>query len=372
MRNSFALINLKNLKFNYLNLRKKVSPSKFLAVVKADAYGHGAIEVAKYLSSLTPKPEYFGIALIEEGVELRKSGLKEPILVFDVISNSSLKLASKFDLTITISRKSDFSLLTNYFKKYKSSKKIKAHIKINTGMNRLGIRWDENLSELLKFYSFGKVDIEGIYTHFATSDIPNDSFAKVQLKRFNELILKILNNNIKPGIVHAANSGAILNIPDSYFDMVRAGISLYGYKPDLSSLETVELKPVMSLHSKVASVNYINRGESVSYGQKFFAKNKTKIASVSFGYADGYSRGLTNKAKAIIKNKFYNQVGTVTMDRIMFEVKNDNICENDEVILLGSKNNLIFDVWDWSKILNTIPYEITCNISKRVPRLYKK
>jgi alanine racemase len=372
MRNSFALINLKNLKFNYLNLRKKVNPAKFLAVVKADAYGHGAIEVAKYLSSLKPKPEYFGVALIEEGVELRKAGLKEPILVFDVISNSSLKLASQFDLTITISRKSDFSLLNKYFKKDKSSKKIKAHIKINTGMNRLGIRWDEDLNEIIKFYSLSKVDIDGIYTHFATSDIPNDSFARIQLNRFNDFILKIRNNKLNTGILHAANSGAILNMPESYFDMVRAGISLYGYKPDLSSLETVKLKPVMSLHSKVASINYIKRGESVSYGQRFFAKNKTKIASVSFGYADGYSRGLTNKAKAIIKNKFYNQVGIVTMDRIMFEVKDDNIFENDEVILLGSQKNLIFDGWDWSKILNTIPYEITCNISKRVPRFYKK
>ncbi len=372
MRNSFALINLKNLKSNYLNLRKKVSPSKLLAVVKADAYGHGAVEVSKYLSFLDPKPDYFGVALYEEAVELRNSGIEEPILVFDVINSESLKLAEEYDLTITICRNSDFDLIRKYLKKLSLRKKLQAHIKINTGMNRLGIRWDDNFSELSKYFVLKGLTISGIYTHFATSDIPSNQFANLQLERFNKFLDKIHNQKINPGIIHAANSGAILNMPQSYFDMVRAGISLYGYKPDLTSLDTVKLKPVMSLYSKVASIITIKKGESVSYGQKFFAKNKTKIASVSFGYADGYSRGLTNKSKAIIRNKFYNQVGIVTMDRIMFEVKNDKISVDDEVILLGNKKNLRFDAWDWSKLLNTIPYEITCNISKRVPRLFKK
>lgn len=371
MRNSFALINLKNLRFNYLNLRKKVKPANFLAVVKADAYGHGAIEVSKFLTTLKPKPDYFGVALIEEAIELREAGIVEPILVFDVIDFETLHLAEKYDLTLTISHKSDLEIFKKYQKQISSSKKIKAHIKINTGMNRLGIRWDENESELLKFYSINNIDITGIYTHFATSDIPKCSFAKMQLDRFKKVLEKLNQKKLNLGIIHAANSGAILNMPEAYFDMVRAGISLYGYKPDLKSIDSVELKPVMSLISKVASVNNINKGESVSYGQKYFASKKTKIASVSFGYADGYSRNLTNKSKAIIKNKFYKQVGIVTMDRIMFEVSNDKISKGDQIILLGEKNNLKFDAWDWSKILNTIPYEITCSISKRVPRIYK-
>lgn len=371
MRNSFAQINLKNLKFNYINLRKKVNPAKFLAVVKADAYGHGAVEIAKYLSSLKPKPEYFGVALIEEAIELREAGINEPILVFDVIDNQSLQLAKEFDLTVTLSRDNDYEIIKKFFNKNKSNKTIKAHIKINTGMNRLGIRWDVQISEIIKFYSFDKLDINGIYTHFATSDIPKNSFAQLQLKRFNDIISKLYSSKIELGIIHSANSGAILNMPNSYFDMVRAGISLYGYKPDLSSLDSVKLKPVMSIISEVASVNRIIKGESVSYGQKYFAKGNTNIVSVSFGYADGYSRGLTNKIKAIIKNKSYNQVGIVTMDRIMFDVGKDKISVGDVVILLGEKNNIKIDAWDWSKTLNTIPYEITCNISKRVPRVYK-
>ncbi len=371
MRNSFALINLKNLKFNYLNLRNKVKPAKFLAVVKADAYGHGAIEVSKFLASLNPKPDYFGVALFEEGIELRESGITEPILVFDVLTLDSLQLAYNYDLTITISHKADFDILKKFFKLASPSKKLNAHIKINSGMNRLGIRWDEKITELLKFYSLDKINFTGIYTHFATSDIPDCSFAKIQLDRFKKIVENLTLQKIDLGLIHTANSGAILNMPDSYFDMVRAGISLYGYKPDLKSLDTVKLKPIMSLISKVASVNCVKKGESVSYGQKYYAKKKTNIASVSFGYADGYSRNLTNKAKAIIKNKFYRQVGIVTMDRIMFEISNDKISQGDEVILLGEKNNLKFDAWDWSKLLNTIPYEVTCNISKRVPRLYK-
>ena len=159
-------------------------------------------------------------------------------------------------------------------------------------------------------------------------------------------------------------------MPESYFDMVRPGISLYGYYPSNETSESIPLKPVMSIITKVDSVNRIEIGETVSYGRKFRADEVSNIISVSMGYADGYRRNLTNKSKAIIDGKFYEQAGTVTMDRIMFDVKNDNIKTGDEVILLGEKGNIKFDAWDWAKILNTIPYEITCGISQRVPRLY--
>jgi alanine racemase len=153
--------------------------------------------------------------------------------------------------------------------------------------------------------------------------------------------------------------------------MVRPGISLYGYYPSLKTSESIKLYPVMSLVSKVSIVKKIKRGESVSYSRRYFAKQETKIISVPIGYADGLSRSLTNKAQAIIKGKFYNQVGTVTMDRIMFDVGDDKIVVNDDVILLGKNGKLSIDAWDWSKITNTIPYEVTCGISKRVPRIVK-
>lgn len=369
MRESYALIDLNNLKQNYFNIRKKVKPAKILAVVKADAYGHGAVEVSKFLSELNPKPEYYGVALFDEAIQLRNSGIKEPILVFDVINSEKLSIAQEYSLDITISRNIDYEFLKKFFSKNKAY--LNAHIKINTGMNRLGIRWYDNLNEISKFYKIERLKINGIYTHFATSDIPKDKFAKTQLERFNKIIDKLKSLNIDLGIIHSANSGAILNMPESFFDMVRPGISLYGYKPDLNSADSIYLKPVMSIISNVANVISIKKGESVSYGRRFISKTDSQIISVPFGYADGYPRALTNKSKAIIKNKFYNQVGTVTMDRIMFDIGNDKISVGDKVILLGKNKNLKIDAWDWSKILNTIPYEITCNISKRVPRIYK-
>lgn len=160
-------------------------------------------------------------------------------------------------------------------------------------------------------------------------------------------------------------------MPDSYFDMVRPGISLYGYYPSEETSESFKLYPVMSLVSRVASIKEILPDETVSYGRLFKATQKTKIISVPIGYADGFVRNLTNKAQAIINGKIYNLVGRVAMDRIMFEINNDNVKVGDKVTLLGKENDLEINAWDWSKILNTIPYEITCNISKRVPRIYK-
>ncbi|MCX7611838.1 MAG: alanine racemase, partial [Ignavibacterium sp.] len=210
MRESYALIDLNNLKQNYFNIRKKVKPAKILAVVKADAYGHGAVEVSKFLSELNPKPEYYGVALFDEAIQLRNSGIKEPILVFDVINSEKLSIAQEYSLDITISRNIDYEVLKKFFSKNKVY--LNAHIKINTGMNRLGIRWDENLNEISKFYKIERVKINGIYTHFATSDIPKDKFAKTQLERFNKIIDKLKSLNIDLGIIHSANSGAILNM----------------------------------------------------------------------------------------------------------------------------------------------------------------
>lgn len=169
------------------------------------------------------------------------------------------------------------------------------------------------------------------------------------------------------------NSGAIIDMPEAYFDMVRPGISLYGYCPSLETSESIKLKPVMEIHTAVSTVYEYEAGEPVSYSRRYYLKEKSKIASIPFGYADGYNRGLTNAGKIIINGKEFPQVGTVTMDRIMASIgKNDDIKAGDSVILLGSKNGICFDAWEWSKIVKTIPYEVTCSISKRVPRVYIK
>ena len=375
MRPTYAVIDLSKLKSNFLNIRKKVKKSRIMAVVKANAYGHGVNEIVGALQSLEDKkPEYYAVALAEEAVELRKLKIKQQILVFEPLTKEESELIFRYNIIPTVFSDQHLQILLHSKRRNnirQKDKRIKIHVKIDTGMNRLGIKYNNAADFIEKISNNNNFLIDGIYTHFATSDEKDKTFAKLQLKRFNDLIADLKKRNIKFGLVHAANSGAILDMPDSYFDMVRPGISLYGYYPSLETSESIPLKPIMSIYSFVTSVKQIEKGETVSYGRLFTAKRRTKIISVPIGYADGFNRNLTNKATAIINGKIYKQVGRVTMDRIMFDVGNDDIKLNDKVTLLGKSNNLEITAWDWGKILNTIPYEITCNISGRIPRVYK-
>jgi alanine racemase len=372
MRLTKALISRTNLRKNFLNIRKNVGNVKVMAVVKADAYGHGVKTVIDSLNSLDKqKPEYYAVATPDEGVELKKLGIKQPILIFDPVDKYQVNKFFKFNLIPTVFSEEHVNILLIEKKKLKSSKKILVHVKIDTGMNRLGVDYSDANDFIQKLSLNKNFIIDGIFTHFATTDEIGSDYAKLQIKRFDEVIKELREKHISFGLIHAANSGAIIDFPEAYYDMVRPGISLYGYYPSLKTSESIKLYPVMSLVSKVSTVKKIKRGESVSYSQRFYAKKETKIISVPIGYADGFTRALTNKAQAIIKGKIYNQVGTVTMDRIMFDVGDDKILVNDDVILLGKNGRLSIDAWDWSKKINTIPYEVTCGISKRVPRVVK-
>jgi alanine racemase len=375
MRPTYALINRSNLKKNLLNIRKKVKNAKIMAVVKADAYGHGFKEVVNTYNTLgNKKPDYYAVAINDEAVKLRKHKVKRPILVFDPYDKSEAEAVFKYDLIPTVFEQIHLNILLNerknHSKKEKAKKKIRVHVKVDTGMNRLGINSESALKFIEKLSHNKDFIIDGIYTHFATSDEKDKSFANLQLSRFKELLAELKKRKINYGLAHAANSGAILDMPESYFDMVRPGISLYGYYPSLETTESIKLEPVMSIISKVSSIKSINENDTVSYGRIFTASEKTKIISVPIGYADGFNRNLSNKTKAIIGGKYYNQVGRVTMDRIMFNVNFDKIKIGDKVILLGKSNGLAINAWDWGTILSTIPYEITCNISRRVPRIY--
>jgi alanine racemase len=372
MRLTKAIINTNNLNKNFLNLRKKVGRAKVMAVVKADAYGHGVKTTIVALNSLgKQKPEYYAVATADEGVELRELKIKQPILIFDPIDKYQVNKFFKFNLISSVFTEEHLNILLKEKRRLKSNRKILIHVKIDTGMNRLGVEYSDAVNFVHKLSLNKDFVIDGIFTHFATSDEAGSGYAKLQIKRFNAVLKDLKNDNIQIGLAHAANSGAIIDFPEAYYDMVRPGISLHGYYPSLKTSESIKLYPVMSLVSKVSTIKTIKRGEPVSYSRRFFTKKETKIISVPIGYADGFPRSLTNKAQAIIKGKIYNQVGTVTMDRIMFDVGNDNIKVNDDVILIGEKGKLKIDAWDWSKKINTIPYEITCGISKRVPRVVK-
>lgn len=372
MRPTYAVINLSNLKYNYLNIRRAIKDVKVMAVVKADAYGHGAIEIVNSLNSLDEKkPEYYAVAIAEEAIELRKHRVKQPILVFDPFNNTQAELVLKYNVIPTVFSDDHIKVLLNAINNTSKGKRIKIHVKVDTGMNRLGIDYKHAFNFVKKISRNDNFIIDGIYTHFATSDEKDKTFAKLQLKRFKDLLNELKKEKISYGLAHAANSGAILDMPESYLDMVRPGIILYGYYPSLKTTGSIKVVPVMSLFSSVTSVKNIAKGESVSYGRRFKASKETKIASVPIGYADGFSRGLTNSAKALIKGKLVQQVGTVTMDRIMFDVGNEKILPRDKVTLLGKDRKFKVDAQDWANILRTIPYEIICGISKRVPRTYK-
>ncbi|RMD49678.1 MAG: alanine racemase [Ignavibacteria bacterium] len=369
MRKTFAKINLDNLKFNYLQLRKKVGEKKICAVVKADAYGHGMLKCVEKLESLgEKKPDYYGVAMLGEAVELRKSKLtKAKIISFSHFDPEELEDYYKYKVIPSVTAPSQISTLN----RLELKKKLLIHVNIDTGMRRTGLEWKDAVKQIIKLSKIKNVVIDGIYTHFATSDEKDKSYSELQLSRFTSVLAELDSNGINYGTVHAANSGAILDLPESYFDMVRPGISLYGYYPSLETSESVSLKPVLELESEIYEIKNIQKGESVSYGRIYKAPYDMKIASVAIGYADGYNRNLSNRAIGIIKNQLAYQIGRVTMDRIMFDVNDIKAKVGDKIILLGKSKHFKFDAWDWAKILNTIPYEITCAIGKRVPRIYK-
>lgn len=374
MHLTFAEINLKALKHNFLSLKKKlINPkTKIMAVVKADAYGHGVFEVVNSLLSLTNPPDYFGVALINEALEIynNKNNSKN-ILVFEPPNSFSAKYYIKYNNIIpTVFTEYHLQLLEKHNLSKKN--KIKVHIKIDTGMGRLGAYFKNAIEFIKSVNNNSNFEIDGIYTHFASSDSSNLDFTKTQIKRFNEIIKALKELNIKYNIAHAANSGAIIQVPEAQFDMIRPGISLYGYAPSFHLEKKINLKPVMSIYSYVASLRKFEEGEFVGYGSLYKTKKNENIFTVPFGYADGISRSLTDKFSVICNDEFYKQVGRINMDRFMVSAKKDNIKIESKVILIGNSKNKKITAWDWSKPLNTIPYEITCGISKRVPRIYIK
>lgn len=366
MRPTRAEVNLSAFEFNFSQVKKLVGEkTKIMAVVKANAYGHGSVEISKLAVSLGAS--YLAVAIPEEAVELRENGIKAPILVFTPAFEHQMELYFKYDLTATIT---SFHEVEKFdFLSRKFGKSMSCHIKIDTGMGRIGVKYADAFEFVRKVHSdFKNINLEGIFTHFATSDEKNKSFAYLQFERFINLLRELESVGIKFNLRHCANSGAILDLPETYLDMVRPGIILYGYHPSQDVLNKIELRPVMTLKSKVAFIKEVEPGTSISYGRRFIAREKTKIATIPIGYADGYRRSLSNIGKVQINGKLFSVVGTVTMDQIMVDVGlHADVKIGDDVVLFGEKS---LTAWDIAKTLDTIPYEICCNVSARVPRIY--
>jgi alanine racemase len=378
MRPTYLEVNLSQLKQNLENIRAKVAPAKVLAVLKANAYGHGVDGVAPFIA---PFADYIGVAIAEEGIHLRKMGITTPILVMGGTLREQLPDFLDYDLTLAAS---SLDLLNAADQLAESARKrLKVHLKIDTGMERIGVREYEAEALVEKSLACSQfVEVEGIFTHFANSEVLESTSlpsvtsklvdskkvpASLQLERFQE-VLSIYGKRSEPhpAIRHMANSGATLSLPESYYDMVRPGVLFYGVYPERDIERTIEVKPAMTWKSKVVYSKVTQPGRSVSYGSLWQAEAESRIVTVPCGYADGYFRRMTNQTRVIIKGKSYPQVGRICMDQFMVNVGRDDVNVGDEVTLMG--NGIApEELADWA---GTNEYEVMTNISARVPRVF--
>lgn len=364
-RKTAAIINLNNIRKNLKGIRQKVGDKvKICPAVKADAYGHGAITISKMIEN-EKLAEYLGVATVEEGIELRENGINLPILLFGVTFKDQLQKAIENNLTLTIVSLKTLEDTINISQKLK--KKAKIHIKVDTGMGRIGVAASESIEIIKNAYKSENIILEGVFTHFPKSDEKDKSFSLNQIEIFKKLKKDVENLNINIPLFHMANSGAILDLPSSYFDMVRPGVMTYGYYPSKETSESIKIYPSMKLRTEIAFIKKVKKGTPISYGGTFIAPKDCYIATVPIGYADGLNRQLSNRHDVIIDNKTYKIAGRVCMDQTMIYLEDDFYDIGTEVVFFD------FDKITASTVaeeLSTIPYEVTCWISKRVKRYY--
>ncbi|MBK8981625.1 MAG: alanine racemase [Ignavibacteria bacterium] len=374
---TFAEIDLKIFTNNFKKIREyarsKKRDTKICSIVKANAYGHGMNEMAETLSRLGT--DYLGTADYTETASLRnyldsKKLHKVPILCLGLITEKNeltQNLAGR-NIEFSVADLRSAKMLNDVGKKL--NRKPVIHIQVDTGINRTGIKTEDAYDTAAEISKLKNINVKGIYSHFATSEIPGNRYSELQLRKFKEVVKEIEESILKFELRHISNTGGILNFNDGYFNMVRPGISLYGFYPDEKKVKhRIGIEPVMSLKSKIKFIKELNKGESISYGRTFYTNRRTRIASIPAGYGDGYPRSLSNLSKIFINGKLYKVAGTVCMDWIMADIgMKDKININDEAELFGRN----YPAHILAALTDTISYEITCNISSRVKRIYKK
>jgi alanine racemase len=369
-RPTWAQIDLDALASNLQVIKSKISPGvKVMAVVKADAYGHGAVQCAQRLQ--VAGADWFGVALPEEGIELRKAGIAKPILCLAGFWSDQAAACIQHDLTTVIYRPDMLAAMDHAAND--AGVVADVHLKIDTGMGRLGIR-PEALAEFCDAIArFKNVRIDGLMTHFAAADDRClDGFTTAQLESFQSAVALLRARGIHATYHHLANSAATFAHPASHGNMVRPGGALYGLRDTLPpQVDTSALRPVMSLHSRVTLVKWIEAGEHVGYGCTFQAPRRTLVATIPVGYEDGFTRALSNRGRVIVKGKYAPVIGRVSMDLTLIDVTDvPGVAVDDEVVLLGQQNGLSVSAEDLGSQSGTISYEITCGVSDRVPRMY--
>ncbi len=359
-----AEINLDNLVCNVQAIKQKVSPAAVIPVVKADAYGHGAVPVTRHLVKKGFKA--FAVAKFQEAMELRESGISQPILIFGRLLPDEIPAAITSGFRISIFGKEDIQ----WIEKAAQNQTAVVHANVETGMGRVGVFLDQEPDIFDQLIRSRICLWEGLYTHFSTSDEADKTYANLQLSRFQDILSQIRHLQKKPSIIHMANSGAVLDIPASYFNAVRPGILMYGHYPSSETSQSITPTQVMTLKTYVSHVRTLPAGFPISYGRRWITPRATKIAVLPLGYADGLNRKLTNQGEVLIQGKRYPIVGTVTMDQTMVHIGDDPIEPGDEVIVWGESDQGIIQASEVAEKIGTIPYELTCGVSRRVPRIY--
>lgn len=363
-RPTVAEINLRKLAYNFRLVKKLVSPqTKILVTVKADAYGHGLIPTARTL--VESGADFFGVASIDEGIHLRNAGIKIPILILGAVLKDDVGAVLDYNLTATLCELETAKALNERARRRGSTAGV--HVKVDTGMNRIGVAYQDMRSYVNKLRSLKNLRLEGLFTHFACADMDKD-FTYAQIGLFNSLVNRLRDSGIGVPCIHAANSMGVIGYPQSHFTMVRPGLIIYGLNPKHGI--GINVKPVLSLKTKVVFIKKVAAGCGVSYGRTYVTKRSTRIAVLPIGYGDGYPRNLSNKAPVLIRGRRFIIAGMICMDQIMVDVGKAPVNAGDEAVLIGSQGGKTITAEELAGLAGTIPYEIVCGLGSRIPRVY--
>ena len=366
MRPTIVEVRLARLTENYRAIRTAVAPAAVMPIVKANAYGHGLVDVARHLIGLGAPS--LGVGLLEEAVALRDAGVTTPILVMGGILGNQVPLFLRHGLTLTASSIDKLRHVDEAARELGVTAKV--HLKIDTGMERIGVHYYNAEGLLERAAECRHAIVEGIYSHFANADAADLGSARLQLSRFLDVLQWYDKHGVTPPLRHMANSGAILQFPESHLDMVRPGILLYGVYPSTDVRRTIAVRPALTWKSGVVYFKVVRPEHPVSYGSTWQSNHPVRVVTIPVGYGDGYFRALSNVAQVIIRGKKYPVVGRVCMDQIMVNLESDSAYNGDEVVLLGERGREIITCEDLAEWAGTIPYEILTNINTRVPRVY--
>jgi alanine racemase len=366
LRPTVVEVSLARLSENFRAIRTAVTPAAVMPIVKANAYGHGLVEVARHLVALGATS--LGVAFLEEAIALRAAGVEVPILVMGGILGDQIPLFLRHRLVLTASSIDKLRQIDETARDMGVAASV--HLKIDTGMERIGVRHSNARSLFERAADARHCSVEGVYSHFANADAADLTSARLQLARFLEAVVWYDKQGMTPPIRHMANSGAVLQLPESHLDMVRPGILLYGVYPSLEVRQTIPVKPALAWRSRVVYFKVVPAGHPVSYGSTWQADHPVRLVTVPVGYGDGYFRALSNVAEVIIRGKRYPVVGRVCMDQIMVNIEWETAYNGDLVTLLGAEGDEIITCEHLAEWAGTIPYEVLTNINTRVPRVY--